>query len=201
MAKIPFELMPEELQGWNGDSPLFFELIEKVKPKTIVEVGSWKGLSTVNMAKSCQKLNLDTKIYCVDTWEGSLEFPLNQELYGDTWSNEKVFDKFMSNLHHNGVLEIVTPIKSLSKDAEVPMADLIYIDGDHTYEGVYADITKYWNNLNESGIMFGDDFFLIVSGGRKDGYECGVSKGVEEFCRKNNLNFQTHYNNFWSIQK
>lgn len=201
MAKIPFELMPEELQGWNGDSPLFSELIEKVKPTIIIEIGSWKGLSTVTMAKACQSLGLDTKIYCIDTWEGSLEFPLNQELYGEIWSTEKVFDKFMSNLQHNGVLGMVEPIKSLSKDAEVPNAQLIYIDGDHTYEGVYADIVKYWNNLDKGGIIFGDDFFLNVSFGRKDGYQCGVSKAVEEFCRKYNLNFQTHYNNFWSIQK
>jgi predicted O-methyltransferase YrrM len=196
MAKIPFKLLEEDLHGWNGDSVLFKELIDKVNPKTIIEVGSWKGLSTINMAK-----NSKAKIYCVDTWEGSLEFPLNEKLYDNTWNAKNVFDKFMSNCFHNGVLDQIVPIKSLSKDAEVPMAEMIYIDGDHTYQGVKEDLNKYWENLKVGGVMFGDDYFLRVSAGRPDGYVCGVQEAVDEFAKQKGLQLETAYNNFWILWK
>lgn len=192
------ELLPEDLHGWNGDSPIFKELILEVNPSVIIEVGSWKGQSTVNMASYCQK---DTKIYCVDTWEGSLEFALNKELYGDTWDATNVYEQFISNITHRGFIDKIMPIRSKSSDAIVPKAQLIYIDADHTYEGVKADLEKYWERLEDGGIMFGDDYFLQVSGGRKDGYECGVGKAVDEFAKKMGLEVETKYNNFWILKK
>jgi len=37
--------------------------------------------------------------------------------------------------------------------------DLIYIDGDHTYEGLLADINAWWDKVNhQTGIICGDDF-------------------------------------------
>jgi len=196
MAGIPFKLLKEDLHGWNGDSPIFKEIIDKVNPNIIVEIGSWKGLSTINMAK-----NSKAKIYCIDTWEGSLEFKLNEELYGDTWNTKNVFDKFMSNCYHSGVIEQIIPIKSLSKDAEVPDAEMIYIDGDHTYKGVKEDLNKYWCYLKKDGVMFGDDYFLKVSAGRRDGYECGVKEAVDEFAKQKGLKVEIAYNNFWILWK
>ena len=75
------ELLPEDLQGWNSNSDIFSNLIKKVLPNTIIEVGTWKGGSAVSMAKYCKtiipfyKSNYDTtKIYCIDTWLGAAEF-------------------------------------------------------------------------------------------------------------------------------
>ena len=60
-----------DLQGWNGNSPIFPELIDRVgKPGLIIEVGSWKGLSAVNMAKHIKKKNIDCELVCIDTWLG-----------------------------------------------------------------------------------------------------------------------------------
>lgn len=42
------------------------------------------------------------------------------------------------------------------RDGEV---DLIYIDGNHTYEGVTKDLQSWWSKMNqENGIMCGDDW-------------------------------------------
>ena len=51
------ELLPEDLQGWNGTSNLFNDLILKIKPRIIVEVGTWKN-SVLKFAKENQ-LKLD----------------------------------------------------------------------------------------------------------------------------------------------
>ena len=50
-----FNPLPTDLHGWNGKSDIFAKLIEEVRPKRIVEIGSWKGQSTITMAKACHK--------------------------------------------------------------------------------------------------------------------------------------------------
>ena len=47
------------------------KVIADVKPKLIVEVGTWKGASAIYMAKICRKLELNTEIVCIDTWLGT----------------------------------------------------------------------------------------------------------------------------------
>ena len=61
---------PDDLQGWGSDHPILAAAIEKLRPKRIVEVGSWKGRSAINMARIVRALGLDCEIVCVDTWLG-----------------------------------------------------------------------------------------------------------------------------------
>ena len=68
------ELLPKDLQGWNGESPIFSALIQTLKPRHIIEVGTWKGQSAITMARAVKAQGLATKITCVDTWLGALEF-------------------------------------------------------------------------------------------------------------------------------
>ena len=69
------EILPPKLQGFNMyESPLFNELVTKIKPKTIIEVGTWLGGSAFTMCESIKKNDLNTKLYCVDTWLGAIEF-------------------------------------------------------------------------------------------------------------------------------
>jgi predicted O-methyltransferase YrrM len=62
--------------------------------------------------------------------------------------------------------------------------DLIFIDGDHTYEGALADITIAWRKLRPGGWMLGHDCFvpevaatMIV----RDNEPNGVQRAVIEF--------------------
>lgn len=36
-------------------------------------------------------------------------------------------------------------------------ADMVYIDGDHEYEGVKADLEAFYPIVKEGGLIFGDD--------------------------------------------
>ena len=44
-----------DLQGWGQNFPLYERLINDMKPKIIVEVGVWKGSSTIFMANELKK--------------------------------------------------------------------------------------------------------------------------------------------------
>ena len=67
------KIVEHDLQGWGSDDAMFEQVIAKVLPKTIIEVGSWKGRSAVNIVNTCLRHGLSPSLVCVDTWLGSIE--------------------------------------------------------------------------------------------------------------------------------
>lgn len=159
-----FKPLKADVQGWNSEHGIFKELIARVNPKVIIEVGTWKGASAIAMAKLS-----DAKIYCVDTWLGSVEFWAH---LADTKERDlmlkngypTIYNQFLSNVIHAGLQDRIIPVPNTSQNAAKILeyhnikADLIYIDASHEYEDVKADIENYGKLLNLGGVMFGDDF-------------------------------------------
>jgi predicted O-methyltransferase YrrM len=195
-------LMPEDLQGWNGNSKVFTKLIDAKIPKLIIEVGTWKGQSAITMAEHIKKKLYDTRIICVDTWLGALEFWDNlkhtpeRNLYLRN-GYPQIYYQFLSNVIHRKVQEIIMPFPNTSTIAYkyfknnriVP--DMVYIDASHDELDVYNDLKNYYEILAKGGIIFGDDF---------DSWK-GVRDAVNKFCKENYINFTIEENNFWIIKK
>lgn len=133
-----------------------------------IEIGTYKGKNAWNILK-----NLDIeKIYLIDPYK----------LYDDSTSQigkdkkflnvEKIAKKRLKKYKN------IVWIKKMSEDAvkDVPMADFIYIDGNHEYEFVKKDIELYCPKLKKGGIIAGHD------ADRKS-----IFKAVSEFCVKNKL--------------
>jgi predicted O-methyltransferase YrrM len=190
------DLLPADVGGWNSDSPVFEDLIVKYKPKVIVEVGTWKGASAINMANIIKKHGMSTRIFCIDTWLGALEFWTNlsnTEERNLMLKNgyPQIYYQFLSNVVHANVKDVITPIPLPSDIAHSVLkyhnikADVIYIDASHEYEDVLRDIGNYKNILNDKGVMFGDDF--------NDGWP-GVKRAVHESFDQS---YSVAYNNFW----
>src|SRR6185369_233606 len=63
--------------GWGGKDPIFRKLIEQVRPRRILELGTWYGQSAITMAKACREQPFQMaehiEILCVDTFLGSVE--------------------------------------------------------------------------------------------------------------------------------
>jgi predicted O-methyltransferase YrrM len=193
-------LLPEDLQGWNGNDGIFEALILEINPNIIIEVGTWKGQSTITMGKTIKKHNLSSTIYAVDTWLGAIEF----------WDNmadspernlmlingyPSVYYQFISNVVHNNLQDIIIPFPNTSltcaryfRNKNV-RADLIYIDASHEYEDVIDDLEAYFPLLSDKGIIFGDDY----------GWS-GVKQAVDEFVVKNQLTLGGN-SNHWVLKK
>ena len=131
-----FEPLHLDLQGWHGDHPIFAELIDKIKPKVILEVGSWKGQSAITMAKALKNLGIfDTRIYCIDTWLGSEEMmtrrPEDKERDLRLVNGyPTIYNQFLSNIIQTGVFDLITAVPNTSVIGArvVPNGDLIYVD-------------------------------------------------------------------------
>ena len=196
------ELLPEDLQGWNGNSGVFHRLIAEINPTRIIEVGTWKGQSAINMAQYCKDINLQTDIICVDTWLGAMEFwgelkdtPERNLLLKNGYP--QIYYQFLSNVVHRGLESYIQPFPTTSLIAarffkkENITSKLIYLDASHDYEDILIDLKNYYPLLEENSILFGDDYFAWP----------GVKKAVDEFVSDNNLNLTIEENNFWIIRK
>ena len=66
--------------------------------------------------------------------------------------------------------------------------DFVYIDGDHSYEGVKKDIEIYYDKVKKGGIIGGHDFC---------GSCPGVCRAVIEFVDKNKLTLYSWDKDWW----
>lgn len=63
--------------------------------------------------------------------------------------------------------------------------DFVYIDGDHSYEGVKRDMEAYWPKIRSGGVLCGHDYnprwkSLV-----------GIIRAVDEFTKKQGVNLWT----------
>ncbi len=167
---LPFSY-PPDLQGWGSNHSIFAETIGAVRPKLIVEVGTWKGASAVHMAKLCRDLGLKTEIVCVDTWLGNWQAWSRDA--GGIGSREdlkivnglpRLYYQFMSNVIDTGFTNTITPLP-LTGVAGAKLfehfkltPDIIYVDGDHEYESVLFDLRLWIKRLAPTGVLIGDDY-------------------------------------------
>ena len=141
-----------------------------------VEVGSWMGLSAILCANALlSKLEFDSRIYCVDTWQGSEEHQSVPEVRED-----RLFHEFLTNVRASGVERFVRPLRGDSPRIAETFADAsidsVFIDGDHSYEGCLADLEAWVPKVRPGGRIAGHD-------ATPDG---GVRRAVLEF-------FATHF--------
>ncbi len=186
-----------ELWGWNGDLPIFNDLISQMRPKTVVEVGSWLGQSSCTMARSMRTNDLDSVLICVDTWLGSLEHwksPVDRTHLDLKNGRPTIYESFLTNVDREELSGYVVPLPLPSTIAcqllaDVPV-DMVYIDGSHDYRDVLRDLQDYWPMVRgNGGIVFGDDL----------AWE-SVSRAVSEFARSIQI-LPTIIGPHWLFQK
>ena len=114
-----------------------YVLCRLIQPKNVFEIGCHHGASSICIA-SALKNNGTGQLYSID-------------INADSIAVAK------KNVEKSGLLSQVTFLHGKSASPEVtsslPKASLIFIDGDHTYDGVRNDFLVYRGLLKDSGIM------------------------------------------------
>lgn len=139
------------VDGWLTDreGELLYHLARKCTGRgTIVEIGSWKGRSTIWLAAG-SKAGSHAKVYAVDPHTGSSELISR---YGPIWT----FEEFKSNIRRAKVDDVVVPLVTTSaqaaRDFRGPV-ELIFVDGAHEYELVRLDFELWFPQVIDGGIM------------------------------------------------
>lgn len=158
-----------DLQGWNSDNPYLTRAIDEARPGIVVEVGVWKGLSTIAMAQRLKTLGLDGVVLAVDTFLGSSEHWLDPETFAQLRFADgypTLFRTFAENVFSQNVQDYVLPLPVDSGNAFCILQGqgieptVIHLDGGHDYDAVINDLRHWWRLLKIGGILIGDDYWV-----------------------------------------
>lgn len=175
---------PHDLQGWNADDPAFAAVIAHVRPRLIVEVGTWKGASAIHMARLCRDLAIPAQILCIDTWLGSREFFLWRDKHPEWFADLRhrhgwphLYYQFLANVVREGLTDVITPFPISSAIGARLLGtiglqpDMIYLDGSHDEEDVARDLPDFFAILRPGGVLLGDDYIAWP----------GLTRAVDQF--------------------
>ena len=149
----------ESIEGWltSFEGELLYDLARKDAAEgVILEIGSWKGKSTVLLAAG-SKAGKGGSVYAVDHHKGSAE---HLKSLGDVHTETE----FRRNLERAGISKVVVPLVMSSRDAALawnrrPLPiRLLWIDGAHDYHSVLNDIDLWSRFLIAQGIIAFHDF-------------------------------------------
>lgn len=149
------------VDGWLSDAQgraLFQAAANTGGRGAIVEIGSWKGRSTTWLASGARLAG--HCVYAIDPHHRSREYP-----------DAETADEFLANLARNGLASVVEPLVMTSEEAAARVAgpiELLFIDGDHSYEAVRRDAELWLPRLIDGGtVMFHDVATAAYSGPRR----------------------------------
>jgi len=166
----------------SADRSVQAELVQRVTREgqrvLIAEIGSFLGYTAKHFVKSAANVH----VMCVDTWFGmTVDGTGLDNMRNDTMAE---FRKNCCREIEAGQIEIMRGISSvvskiLRFNQYEGKFDLIYIDADHEYEAVKADIKSWMPMLRDGGIICGHDFDVIDETTNNAMFP-GVRKAVEE---------------------
>jgi predicted O-methyltransferase YrrM len=138
-------------------------LARKCSGSVYVEIGTYVGASACFIAAGIGK-SAGSKLYCIDTW-------LNESM---TEGERDTFSEFKKNTakYKNQIV----PCRGKSQELAVTFnnkIDFLFVDGDHSYEGVRTDVTSWFPKLNAGALVLFHDV----------GWAEGVQRVINETVR------------------
>ena len=164
-------------------APMFLrELIQKRKPRFVIEVGVFLGFTTISMAKALDELYGvgaadGSFVLSIDTWLGdAYMWALKDQVkcvsctrtYADTLQRihgkPAFFYQFLQNVLDAKVERRVVPFPLATNEAARVLdylgwqPDLVYIDASHDALDVIQDLEHFYHLCLCGGVLVGDDY-------------------------------------------
>lgn len=149
-----------------------------------VEIGVRFGYNAENVLNN---YDINT-IYLIDPY---CELPYLTHLF----STEKV-KEYKRDAHHrlhdytNKCVWLEDFSQNVCDEIKNDSIDILYIDGDHSYEAVLQDLKLYYDKVKKGGLIIGDDY-----------NEEGVRTAIEKFSQMKKITYHTSHNDdtdkFW----
>jgi SAM-dependent methyltransferase len=122
----------------------------------IVEIGSFAGRSSVHWAANSHP---SVEIYCIDPFDYVLDDYSYEHMQGDRTNVRGRPSGELFIEHTEAWAERLVPLAQLSPPPSWDRpADVIFVDGDHTAEGVRRDLEFWIDHLKPSGRLLGHDW-------------------------------------------
>ena len=155
----PDKTLWPHIYGHFDFQAVYDRFAEIAKPGDVfVEVGCLLGKSACYLGEKLKKRN--ATLVCVDTWP-------------DHYVNEggvvveRTYDSFCANCRQSGLSDVIVPMRMTSLRAASLLCNglaAVFIDADHTYEAVKADIAAWRVKIRSGGLIAGHDFGYTYPG-------------------------------------
>ena len=149
------DVINKRIEGWlaPAEAAFLYMAAQNCTGKgVILEIGSWKGKSTIFLAKG-SKAGSNVKIFTVDPHTGASE---HKAIDPDVWT----YPEFKSNIQIMDVDDVVVPLVMTSEEAEkdwnMPV-ERLFIDGAHEYELVELDFKLWYPHVVKDGMILMHD--------------------------------------------
>jgi hypothetical protein len=149
-----------------------------------VEVGVMRGEYSEMLLRSWR----GRRLISVDSWPVPVAADPDDPLVG-TAAQERYIAEAHRRLAPFGTRSEIRRADSLAAAAatEPGSLDFVYIDADHEYESVRADIEAWQDRIRPGGVLCGHDYY----DGWRDNAMYGVARAVDEFCAARGLQVKT----------
>lgn len=149
---------------------MMLDALPKDHPSVFVEVGVLYGQSLAYLGVEILNRNLPVTIHAVDNfagWPGVAQgaelreaFLRNTKPVRDAMPYQAINGQYVSDGMNMWQGFVVHPIPSVEAAALFPDAscDVVWLDADHSYESVKADIAAWWPKVKIGGYLGGDDW-------------------------------------------
>jgi len=156
---LPHILDKDRQEYWwklPNNYSFFYGLGKCLMPRSYLEIGTRYGYSLVSIFLGAEEtLNQITSIDLQDYEEESQNYAKDNLL---TKGYKGQYEFLVGSSHDPKIRE----------EVKGRLYDLVFVDGDHSYEGAMKDIIYYWNNVAPRGLMIIDDvLWQVFSIGKK----------------------------------
>jgi len=161
---------------WAEKYKLFL-LAKRCQGTVFLEIGSYLGASAYVIAAAIESQK-KAKLFCVDTWQNDAM----------SEGSRNTYDLFLSNTkrYRNLITPLCGSSSDVSRSFQKPI-DFLFIDGDHSYEGVRTDVEAWFPKLSERALVLFHDI----------GWAQGVQRIVAEVVKTRAVSEGRLANLYW----
>jgi len=160
----------------RGACEHLYDLASKVpKTQVIVELGVYRARTTVWMAAGAQA-GRGAHLYAIDPWDHPAHDPLKPK-FGMSKQRE-IAEAYVVEQGHTDHVTLTQGFSAqVGQHWDGPKVGLLYVDGDHTYEGVMADWDAWSPHLVGTATVVWDDYLHPSHPGVRKAVDALVQRG------------------------
>ena len=200
------------LKGKWGN--IYLERIFHHKPKNFLEIGVFCGVTARNTCDFLKEINGESFNYIgIDLFGGEKnnstdeiepKFLLNQKfsnplkniyynlILRENLNSLKSVQKLLKK-YNNNIKLIAGDTNSVLKEIDLKNIDFVFLDGGHSYQTVYNDLTNLYEHMKDKKkVILCDDY-------GSESYIPEVEKAINDFTKQKNLRLNLIENRFAEI--